>query len=147
MTINMFLGLNEFNTDKTGKRWTQSKKYTAMVKALGFDNIRALLPFTKTELEESLKQDKQLGEDCLPRPFSWDAAAGFKCYTSGGANKCTFISSPLTELFKAHNIRGYTVDDGIAILKQCAHMLVRRKKDNFPPNISAIKVKRRAMSI
>jgi len=127
MTINQFLGLDHFDTDTDGKRWPHSKKYTAMVRALGFEEVRALLPFSKEELADALAKDKQLNGG-LPRPFSWDNAAVFRCDGLGGVYRVSFIGSPLIKLYEAHGIRGYDVADGVCILKQCARMLIKRKR-------------------
>lgn len=126
MTINEYLGLDNFDTDKNGKRWSHRKKYTEVVKALGFENIRALIPFSKDELAAALKEDKHLNTS-LPRSFDWDGVAGFRCSSLSGVYQCSFIGSPLTKLYEKVGIKGYDVSDGVCILKQCAHMLVRRK--------------------
>ena len=117
MTVNQFLGLNRLDTDKTGKRWSHTKKYSALV--------RALISFSEEELTAALTKDKYLNRG-LPRPFSWDVASGFRCDGLSGVYRCHFIGSPLIKLYEEVGIYSYSVADGVCTLKQCVKMLVKQ---------------------
>lgn len=115
MNFRGFLGLDSYDKDNTGKEWTHSEKYQAIVNALGYEAIKECIPFTLDQIKEAIKTDEHLNNLPLKK---WDLASGF---IMDGAN-CKLVGSKLTDLYRKIGVNSFSNSDGVCILKECARM-------------------------
>lgn len=117
MNFKEYLGLDAFDKDRNGKQWTHEEIYTSIVNSLGFEDVKACIPFTEDEIIKALHKDEHLNNLPLNK---WDKASGFECIDMN----CIYISSKLTMLYRKIGINSFSNSDGVCILKQCAKMMV-----------------------
>jgi hypothetical protein len=91
------------------------EKYRFLINLLGYENVKECIPYSIERIKEALKTDEHMNNLPLSK---WDRAAGFR--TSAG--KCVLIGSPLVTLYRQHGINGFSVCNGVCILKECARM-------------------------
>jgi hypothetical protein len=127
VNINTFLGLDAFQTDSAGRHWTHEEVYEAVINAIGYKKVRALLPYKAREFDEAFKSDPYLNYGSLPRRFDWNKAGGCRAIRGGGMVRYIQIRSPVTDLLTGIGINSYSCADGICILKHCARMLVNKE--------------------
>lgn len=119
MNFKQFLGLNSFNKLSNGEELSHSDKYSKIVLALGYENVKKCVPYSPDEIKKAIVEDKYL--NTLPIK-KWDIAAGFR--TDG--SQCILIGSRLTGLYNRIGVTSYSCADGVCILKECARMMCER---------------------
>ncbi len=98
-------------------------EYSAIVIALGYENVKSCIPFSFEKLKESYEKDRHFNTDKTPIK-SWDLAAGFNCEGS----KCILVRSRLTNLYREKcGVDTFSCSDGVCILKECARMWIEEE--------------------
>lgn len=109
---------------------THEEKYTAIVNGLGFENVKACIPFTREEIAAAYKKDKHLNN--LPLK-SWDRAAGFTSFVNRHTQIQHYLidkSAPFIKLCFSHNVTCISVAECVCILKRCAIMWITNNITN-----------------
>lgn len=121
MTINDLANVVRCNVDKdTQLELSHDEKWSRVVNALGYDAVKACIPFDYNEISEAIKDDKHLNNLDLRR---WDSAGGF--YFPSPGSKPQQISSALTKLLRKAGVTNFSPSDSVCILKCAARMWVQ----------------------
>lgn len=118
MNINEFIGIDSFGKDKqTGFDVGHEEKYQRIIFALGYEEVKKCIPFSRDKIVKALKTDKYLNNLSMKL---WDAESGI--YVNNHTGKATITGSRLVELYRKHGINCFSQSDGVCILKNCARM-------------------------
>lgn len=116
MNFSEFLESNGYQT----KELEYSEYYKAMIKCLGFDNVRICIPFDKGEIKEAYDKDMHL--NTLDYNI-WCSYAGFSTIRlKNGCEERGCIKSKLRTLLRNNGINSYSPSNGVSLLKTAALM-------------------------
>lgn len=104
-------------------KMSHEEKYTTIVNRLGYDSVKALIPFSRTTIINALETDEHLNNLSLRK---WDDATGFKTVYHGYYLKprTTYIptNDKLVQLCRSKGVTCFSLAQLVCILKRCAVM-------------------------
>lgn len=98
---------------------THEEEYEAIVNGLGYDLVKACIPFERNEIIEALKTDKHLNNLSLTK---WDDATGFKTITTSSYQKYFQTNKGLIGVCHSKGITAFSPSELVCTLKRCAVM-------------------------
>lgn len=101
------------------------------VDLIGFDALRAFLPYSKEELQDYYAKDQDFNNTKLK---DWDQAAGFRLSASLRGVPVYRCTGPFYDLLWSKGVTDFTLSDCVSILKHVARRLVTGEKDGCPDN-------------
>lgn len=96
------------------------ERYGAIVKAIGYEDVKKCIPFSIEQLKEAYEGDKHFNN--LPMK-KWDLAGGF----TGWPSRADYVGSTLTRLYGRIGVDTFSCSDGVCILKCCARMWIEEE--------------------
>ena len=105
---------------------TYDAYYKNVVNTLGFDQVRACIPFSDDDLRNAYAEDKSFNTQSTPIK-KWDEAAGFTEKRNGDI---TIYSSSLQALLRKAGVKNVVPAQLVCILKAAARMAVERSEDH-----------------
>lgn len=116
MTLNEFTGINYPHES------AHDEFYNAVIDKLGYENVKACVPFPVETLEKWYAKDKNLNF----KMKVWDTASGFMFFYNRRTQTEDVIRtwSPLTNLLERNGITYYSNSENVSILKRCACRMV-----------------------
>lgn len=97
------------------------EKYEAIVKAIGYEDVKRCIPYNLERLKKEFEKDKYMNGT---RIEEWNKAAGFIC-KYGNAK---YVGSMLTALYRRIGVDTFSCSDGVCILKCCARMWIKESE-------------------
>ena len=128
MNIGEAIGVKDYVDIKTGEELSYKEFYCRAIDYLG--GAKAVEPYLPAPLDkicEKLKSDPNLNNIPL---WSWDAAAGFLCKPlRSGTQACKPTGCGLWKLLREHGITPMSCAQGVSILKEAAHILLKEERE------------------
>lgn len=98
---------------------THEEKYEAIVNGLGYNLVKACVPFERNEIVEALKTDRHMNNLAITK---WDDATGFKTVTTSSSQNYYPTNKGLISVCRKKGINVFSISELVCTLKRCAVM-------------------------